>query len=299
MASVRLDAVLSQLRAAMTPFLESLPADPLARRSPEAIKVALELLGPLYDRWFSPEIVGYEHLEGRQALVVGTHNGGNMAPDMFALMIACWRRFGAEFPAYGLAHDQVMRMPLVGDTIARLGAVPANPRNAAALLDRGATVLVYPGGDVDAFKPYRDRHVVRFGERTGFIKLALRAGVPIVPCISVGAHQTWMVLSDGREFAIRSGLKRLFRLETFPIFLALPYGLGFGPVEAHLPVPSRLRLRLLPPMELPGGPASADDPQHVRRLADHVRSTMQAELDALVSEGDFGPLAQIRRWVGS
>lgn len=290
--------MLSLLAQRLAPFLEALPDDPLARRSPAAVEQALALLGPFYDFWFSPDIAGYEHLDGGPALVVGTHNGGNMAPDMFALMIACWRHFGPAFPAYGLAHDVVMKGPGVGRMIARLGGVPAHPAHAATLLGRGATVLVYPGGDLDAFKPFADRHEVRFGKRTGFIKVALRAGVPIVPCVSVGAHETWIVLTDGIGFARRTGLKRLLRMETFPLFLALPFGLGMGSIEAHLPAPSHLRLRLLPPIHLPHGPEAADDPALVRRLADEVRATMQRALDALVKEGDFGPRAQWARWLG-
>lgn len=285
----------------LAPFVGPLPDDPLARRSTAAVAQAVRVLGPLYDAWFSPDIRGYEHLEpssGRGALVVGTHNGGNMAPDMFSLMIACWRVFGANFPSYGLAHDVVFKAPIVGDMISRLGAVPAHPKHATTLLQRGSTVLVYPGGDIDAFKPYDARHEVRFGKRTGFIKIALRTQVPIVPCVSVGAHQSWYVLADGRDFALRSGLKKLLRTEVFPLYLALPYGLGAGPFSAYLPLPSRLRLRLLPPIHLPHPPEAADDPAVVTALAEQVRQTMQTALDALVREGDFGPRAQLQKWLG-
>jgi 1-acyl-sn-glycerol-3-phosphate acyltransferase len=37
---------------------------------------------------------------------------------------------------------------------------------------------------------------IHFAGRKGFIKLALREGVPIIPAISHGAHDTLIVLAD-------------------------------------------------------------------------------------------------------
>jgi 1-acyl-sn-glycerol-3-phosphate acyltransferase len=218
------------------------------------------------------------------------HNGGNLAPDMFATMVAFWRRFGPDRLAYGLAHDQACRAPIVGPWIQKLGAVPARQEHAAELLARGAAVLVYPGGDLDAFKPWRERHQVKFGERSGFIKTALRAGVPIVPVVSVGAHETFAVVTDGRELARRVGLKRWTRMEVLPLILCLPWGVWIGAFEGHIPVPSKVRIRVLPSITLHGSPLDED---YVRRAREEVRSTMQSAVDAMVAEGRFGPMARL------
>src|SRR5262249_13079233 len=145
-------------------------------------------LGAACDLWYAPDLTGLDHLPPGRALVVGTHNGGFMAPDMFSLMVGFWRHFGVERQAYGLAHDMVFRLPVAGRWIAQLGAVPAHPENARKLLERDVAVLVYPGGDRDAYKPWHERHTVKFGGRKGFIRLALRTQAPIVPVVSVGAH---------------------------------------------------------------------------------------------------------------
>src|SRR5258707_12005983 len=108
----------------------------------------------------------------------------------------------------------VFRLPIVGRYFARLGAVPARQENAVALLERDATVLVYPGGDLDAFKPYRERHVVKFGRRAGFIRTALATGAPIVPVVSVGAHESVYIVTDRRAIAERLPLKKLLRIEV-------------------------------------------------------------------------------------
>jgi len=273
---------------------ESVPQDPLARRDPDYIREELEVLGFALDGWFATKVDELEHLPDDPSLVVGTHNGGAVAPDMFALMVAFWRRFGVERPAYGLAHDQVFKIPMAGRWIGKLGAVPAHQRHARALLARGATVLVYPGGDLDAFKPWEERHDVKFGERTGFIRTALNAGVPIVPVVSVGAHETVRILTDGRELAQRLGLKQLFRIEVLPIMLCFPWGLAIGPIETHLPAPSKMRIRLLPPIDLAAhGFKKVIDDEGVCEARDLVRDTMQQALDQLVAEGDFGVTARL------
>lgn len=272
-----------------------LPDDPLARRDPEFIRGELATLGRATDTWFAPEVTGLEHVPDGRALVVGTHNGGNMAPDMFALMVAFWRRFGVEWPAYGLAHDQVFRIPVVARWLARIGAVPAHQRNARALLEREATVLVYPGGDIDAFKPFRERHRVTFGERSGFVRTAIATGAPIVPVVSVGAHETVRVLTDGRPLARALGLKRYARLEVLPVMVCLPWGIFVGPFEGHLPAPSKIRLRVLPPLHIDEPPSAADDERVQARVGEQVRATMQAALDELVAEGGFGIRARFAR----
>lgn len=242
-----------------------------------------------FERYHTVEVTGLERVEPGPALVVGNHNGGVMAPDMFALMVRYWQHFGVEARAYGLMHDFIFRVPVVGSTMARLGAVPAKPENALALLGTGAKVLVYPGGDLDAFKPSSRRHEIVFGSRVGFIKVALRSGAPIVPVVSAGAHEGFHVLTDGVEFARRSGWKRLTRIEVFPIVLALPFGVWVGPPGLYLPWPVHMRLRVLDPIRWPHlGPESADDPDVLKRCQEEVRLKMQQSLDEMVREGGFG-----------
>jgi 1-acyl-sn-glycerol-3-phosphate acyltransferase len=203
-------------------------------------------------------------------------------------MVAWWRHFGIDAPAYGLMHDLPFRIPVIGDALARCGAVHARPANAVSLLGRGHKVLVYPGGDLDAFRPASKRTEIVFGERRGFIRVALRARVPIVPIVSVGAHDGFHVLSDGREMVRRLGFKQHSRIEAFPVALCLPWGLSFGPAP-YLPWPVRIRIRVLPPLawpELP--PEAADDDALVAACRNEVLAAMQTALTALAAEGGHG-----------
>jgi 1-acyl-sn-glycerol-3-phosphate acyltransferase len=269
------------------------PADPLTARDPAFIEEELPLLARAVDALYAPEVMGMEHVpRSGRLLAVGTHNGGTLAPDMFALMVAFWHEFGADRPAYGLAHDLTFRIPGVGAWLARMGGVPARPEHARALLEREAAVLVYPGGDVDAFKPYAERHVVKFGGRTGFVRVAIQTGAPILPVVSVGAHEAFYVLTDGHEVAEALRLKQRLRLEVLPIIFTLPWGIVIGPVFPYLPVPTKVRLRALPPIDLALPPSAADDREAVAAAAERIRAAMQAALDELVAEGNFGVKAR-------
>ena len=247
-------------------------------------------IGQLLDLWFAPDVSGLEHVPGGPALVVGTHNGGNSAPDMFATMVAFWRHFGPDRPAYGLAHDQVCRAPVVGRWIQKLGAVPARQAHAAELLRRGAAVLVYPGGDLDAFKPWSERHTVKFGERAGFIKTALRARVPIVPVISVGAHETFAVLTDGRDLARRLGLKRWTRLEVLPIILCLPWESGSARSKATFQCRPKSAFACFRPSI---STATLTTRRTCWPRASWSAPPCRARSTSWSAEGGFGPLARV------
>jgi 1-acyl-sn-glycerol-3-phosphate acyltransferase len=288
-----IDALLSRLAHYGALVGAPRAATPLDERDAAFIAREIDLIGPVLDAWYAPDVMGLDNIPLGRALAVGTHNGGYMAPDMFSTMVAFWRQFGTERPAYGLVHDFVFKIPVAGKWIARLGGVPANPGNAAALLERDVAVLVYPGGDRDAFKPYARRHVVDFSGRMGFIRTAVRAQAPIVPVVSVGAHEGIYILTDGHELAERLGLTKRFRMDVLPIMLAFPFGIAVGAAAPYVPVPTRVRVRALPAIHLGLPPDAADDADAVRAAHDRVRDAMQAGLDALVEEGGYGPSARL------
>src|SRR5690606_16269667 len=106
-------------------------------------------------------------------------------------------------------------------------------------------LLVMPGGDLDTWRPFTKRYQVCFAGRTGYARLALRAGVPIAPVVNAGAHHTLIVLTDGRKLAEKLRLPELARASIWPVHLSMPWGLALGPWP-HLPPPVKLRYRFAP-----------------------------------------------------
>ena len=152
-----------------------------------------------------------------------------------------------------------------------------------ALREWRRDVLVMPGGDQDTWRPYKDRYRVCFGGRTGYARLALRAGVPIVPIANAGAHETLIVLSRGRRLAKALNLQQLARASIFPIHLSLPWGLAFGPWP-HIPWPTRLRYRVGEPIQASPLEGSEPSAAEIEAHDAKVQKAMQGLLDELRDE---------------
>jgi 1-acyl-sn-glycerol-3-phosphate acyltransferase len=270
---------------------EARPARPeipalLKKRDPGLARKIFPVLSALTDHYYRSEIEGVEHLTDERSMVVCTHNGSINTPDLYVLMVAFWRRFGLETPGYGMMHRAAFRIPMLGETLERLGALPASRKNAEMVLDHGFPLLVCPGGDIDALKPYRQRHTITFGERRGFIRLAIKKQVPLTPVISVGAHETLFILNDGAKLARLLRLDKLMRVKSAPFSFSFPFGLGIAGLGS-LPLPSKIKVRVLEPIDLGVSPEAADDPEIVEQCFERVRDTMQRSLDELASR---------RRW---
>ena len=233
--------------------------------------------------YFDPEIHGFERLptEGPM-LIVGNHSGGMYMPDYWAFLRHWIRERGIDDALYSLGFDFMFSLPIVGAMVRRLGSVPASHANAAQLLETGHSVLVYPGGDEDAYRPWTERHRVDLHGRTGFVQLALRHQVPVVPIVAHGSHDVIIVLNRGEGIARRLGLDRL-RIHILPLVAGPPWGIA--PVQVPTwPLPAKVTVRVCEPIDWTRfGPDAADDPTIVRRCYEEILGRMQANLDELVA----------------
>ena len=160
----------------------------------------------------------------------------------------------------------------------------ASHRHAREALDSGAAVLVFPGGDWEVHRPSWQANRIDFAGRKGFIKLALAQGVPIVPVVTAGGQETALFLSRGSWLARITRADRTLRLKVIPISLALPWGLNVGDLLGHIPLPAKITIEVLPPIDL--GEEFGPDPDPDEIYA-RVTETMQATLDGLAAERRF------------
>lgn len=243
-----------------------------------------------YGRYFDSEVRGVEHFpKSGPVLLVGNHSGPNCDPDTPALMTAWYRKNSVDNPLVVLSFDLIFGVPRAGDFFRRLAQVPASQRNAEAALDRGAAVLVYPGGLEDIARPWTERNRVVLAGHKGFIKLALRKGVPVLPVVSHGGHESTIVLTRGRRIVKALGLNR-FRTYSMPLIFTIPWGLVIGPIPSF-PIPTKVTLRVCEPMVWSG--RSPDDPKDVQRCYDEIEAVMQQALDDLVKEHPFPILTRV------
>lgn len=260
------------------------PVDPddLDARDPRIIDRAAAVLKRTLIPWHRGVVRGLENLPDGAMLFVGNHNAGIYTPDSYVFLEALYDRGGAEAMPYALAHQEVLKPPPLGHLLTRLGAVRACHENAERIFARGHSILVYPGGDLESLRPYTRRNEIIFAQRRGYVRLAIAQGVPIVPVVSAGAHEVYRILSDGRGLARALRLDRMFRLKALPVVLSFPLGVTVGPVVPFVPLRTRIRVQVLPPIRFErAGQEAAADEAYVFACAARVEGQMQRALTAL------------------
>lgn len=263
-------------------------------RDPGFIARSLPLLDFLL-AYFDPEVQGFERLPpSGPMLIVSNHSGGIYMPDFWAFVRHWVRERGPDEPLYSLSYDLIFHIPGLGALARRFGGVPANHETAAHLLGQGHPVLVYPGGDLDDYRPWTERHRVDLRGRTGFVRLALRRQVPVVPLVAHGSHDAIFVLSRGDALAHRVGIDKWLRVKVLPLVAGLPWGVAVAPIPT-VPLPAKVTLRVCEPLDWRQyGADAADDPAVVRHCYEELLGRMQSNLDELVAAEPHPVLARLR-----
>jgi len=235
---------------------------------------------PLLDYWFRMEVSGWDRIPEPPALVVGIHSGAPFPWDAWAVGIQWWRRFGTDRPLHGTAHDALMAFPVIGAYFRKMGVLPAAPDSITTALAAGRDVVLYPGGDRDSLREWTKRDEAHLAGRTGFVKLAIHTGVPVVPVATVGGPDAMPVLASGRRLAKLLRLDRVARLKMFPVALQAPWGISPA-LLPEIPFPTKIRAAFQEPIEVGRDPARVDDREYVQAKYEEVRRSIQGGMDAL------------------
>ena len=271
--------------AASLEMRRRIPKANLDERDPDYIRDQLPFLWMLSSLYLRAEVRGMENIpEDGPVLLVVNHSGGNMIVDTFAFTLAFETHFGVERPFYQLAHNLVLLLGRVLPFLPNLrkfGTVAAGHENAERALRAGAAVLVYPGGDYETHRPSWESATVDFNGRKGFIQLALNNHVPIIPVVSIGGQETALFLSRGEGLAKILRLDKMFRLKVLPISIAIPWGLNIGDMLTHVPLPAKITIEVLAPINLREEFGPKPD---IDAVYDEVIARMQQSLTQLASE---------------
>lgn len=238
-------------------------------RSERARSLLRRLYDPVYRYWFRAEWEGLEHLplEGG-ALLVANHAGAVPA-DAPVIMHGIETELGR--PVYGLADHLFRSLPGFGTAWARGGGVAAHPDNAHRLLaDQQQLVLVFPEGTKGTGKLFKDRYKLRRFGRGGFVEIAMRSGVPVVPITVIGSEEAMPTLAKSATLA------KVLRLPYAPLTANM---VVLGPLGALGYFPAKFKLRVLPPVyfDVPAGQERYSR-SAVFDAAEHIRHTMQEHL---------------------
>jgi 1-acyl-sn-glycerol-3-phosphate acyltransferase len=257
--------------------MASLPDDWVDGWDPQYIRTTLPALRALSKVYFRAEVRGLDNIppEG-PVLLVGNHSGGTLIADTFVFAQAFYDHFGPLRRFHQLVHDLVFKLPGARASLTRYGGIPASPENMARALERDAALLVYPGGDHETYRPTWESAMIDFAGRTGFARLAIEHGVPIVPIVAIGGQETALFLGQGRRIARLLRLDSLARLKVFPAQIAPPFGFTVLDMPGRIPLPAKIVVRALPPIRLRG--KDADQAYEI------VTGKMQSALSRLDAE---------------
>lgn len=243
-----------------------------------AVKVGQRLGMDFVRRYNRLEIDGDLRAPAEPTLFVANHGFGSIIDLNVFAIFAAFDALELDRPVTILTH-QIAWTLRVGPLIEQFGATPASMDAALAAFSRGEHVLVLPGGDIEAFKPHSQRHEIVFEGRTGFARLALQAGVPIVPIVTAGAGSSAYVISDGQRLAKALKIDKTLRAKVLPVSVSLPWGFNIGAagVLPYLPLPTKLLTAVMPPIHALEGESAED-------LARRVEQQMQERLTELAEQ---------------
>jgi 1-acyl-sn-glycerol-3-phosphate acyltransferase len=245
-------------------------------RSQRVFDLMEPLLDFYYRYWFRVDQQGVENVPAEGGALLVSNHSGALPPDAPMIMQAIRHEHAHPRPVYMLGEHWFKGYPGVGMLTNKIGLVAAHPANAQRLLhDERQLALVFPEGQKGSRKLYWQRYRLRRFGRGGFVRTAIRAGVPIVPVAVVGAEEAMPI------FAHVPFLQRLTGLIYFPINHAFPQ---FGLAAALMYLPAKFEIRFLEPIAVSAyGADDADDVALVQGIAEEVRSRIQAQLDELLA----------------
>ena len=263
------------------PAPESVPSNPRLSdvdewgRSERIRRLARQLYDPIYRSWFRVEWEGLEKIPTEGGALLIANHAGALPQDAPVIMHGIEKELGR--PVYGMADYFFRTVPVVGTLWSRGGGVVANPHNAYRLLrEQGQLALVFPEGSKGPSKRYDQRYQLRRFGRGGFVEIAMRAGVPIVPIAVVGSEEVMPIL-----FRLPT-LSRLLRLPYFPVTANM---VAMGPLGIVVPLPAKFKLRVMDPVTFKEPP---DQLRYSRAAvmgaAERIRADLQQTVYDMLSE---------------
>lgn len=258
-----------------------LPPTDLDERDPAYIRETLPRWWLVNSFYFRARVRGLERVPAEgPVLLIGNHSGGHLIPDTIVLGVAFSSYFGPERRFHQLAHSLVLAFPGLG-WLRKYGVLQASRANIRRALAADAAVLVYPGGVNEVHRPSWESSRIDFAGRTGWIEMALETGVRVVPVVAIGGQETALFLTRGERLAQALRLKRLAGLEVLPISIAPPWGLNIGDFAGHIPLPAKITIQVLEPIDLRQRYGPNPD---IQEIYDDVTALMQRTLDDLADE---------------
>jgi len=221
----------------------------------------------LYRYYFRVQTQGIERIPRGRVLLISNH-AGQLPFDAMMLGTATLLEGRPPRIARGMGEYWIPRLPFVNVAATRSGQMVGTPENCVQLLEAEECVMVFPEGVRGMNKTFGERYKLqRFG--TGFVRIALQTGTPIVPVGIVGSEEQQPGLLN------LEWLGRLFGMPAFPVTPTFPW---LGPLGL-LPLPVRYHIHFGEPLRFEGD--AGDEDAVIEAKVEEVK----AAIAGLLAEG--------------
>ena len=226
--------------------------------------------GAWLEKWHRYEVENIEVLDRAEPVMIAGYHGRAAAHDLIVLNKLLYKRHG-HLPV-SIVHRRFDDNPFLSYVKEGIGAVTRDGAELERELARGRHLIVTPGGTREATRSWKVRYEVDWGQRTGYLRLALKHGLLIVPTASSGVDDAYVGLNDGYKLGKQLNL---------PDGMALWFGFGpFGPAMLTPTFPVKIRQLIGEPIDLEAdGKVDPDDRDRLLELHEMVTGKVQALLD--------------------
>ncbi len=231
-----------------------------------ALVVFPKFLLEIVRKYFRIETHGLENIPRRGKALIAPNHSGCAGLDAVMLGHVLHEQTG-RIPRTLTLWNFFRWFPMFSGVAEKMGLKPATTENGTVLLRKNHLVICFPEGEEGSFKPSSERYRLQTFH-TGFIRMALLSGAPIVPCVIIGAE----------EANINLGTLRLTQYVK-PILMPIPFNM--------VPLPAKWDIRFLPPIDLSAHKDQAGDRKNLERLANEVRAQIQERITADLRQREY------------
>jgi len=254
------------------PF-DALGVDPYGI-SKSYVATGMKGLAFFYRHYFKVKAYGLDNVPPRgRAMLVGNHSGG-VAIDGAMVLASMFLEMNPPRLAQGMAEKFINRLPFASTWTSRTGQFTGLPETALRLLQDDRLLIVFPEGARGTAKLFSERYsLVDFG--TGFMRLALQTGTPIIPFGFIGGGEAIPTVTNAYA---------LGRLLGVPYIPVTPYGVA-------LPLPVKLEVYYGAPLRFTG--TGTEDDHVIRGYVEHVKGAIRS----LMEQGRAQRGGLLARWL--
>lgn len=229
--------------------------------------------------WHRPMVKGRRNIS-KEKPTIFVINHGILGMEGMMIIAELYRTM--NIMARGLTEIKPFKNPAFSAFFKSIGYVPGTREICGILMARGEYLVVAPGGGREVMKNRGEAYQLFWGERTGFVRMAVKYGYTLTPLAVIGPDDAVDVVYEQQEIidsAFGEWLKKTGIMESFlndgKYIFPVVKGLGWTPI----PRPERIIFRAGEPVETAHLRGNVEDKDLLLEVREEVRARLLLEIE--------------------